>query len=457
MRRRPLDRVVNASTTAGAVVVTAARTRADVSSPASTPCGSRPRSHPARARQAEAPHRAQPRAGRAGTPDERRDLPKRLAKAPAEWIDLEPMISTGRWRAAGAGRGAFSPGTAWMERRSTRWSGRAIARGRRGRPGQGRHLRRAPAICCASGTAARRAARTDRLPYGNKGCRAASWRVWERRDLRAAAGATPSALGQVPIEDLPSHDGIASGLDRALGVLGSHRAPLSPAMHNAALEALGLDLVYLPFEASGIAEFLPLISELRLRGLSVTAPFKESILSHLDRVTTVALRCGAVNTVVKVWNRLEGHNTDVAASVAPLRRWLRRGIADRGPWSRGARALLQGLHGRGRGAVFNQPGARTGPGSTRRSPIPRLVPAASSLRSPDQHDAGGAGTASRQVAAPARGSRRGSTIWSTTRPRLFSCAAPGPAAPRCGAGSTCSWSRARPSSACSRGGARPWP
>src|SRR4029077_2498609 len=132
---------------------------------------------------------------------------------------------------------------------------------------------------------------------------------------------------------------------------------LSPVMHNAAFEALGLDLVYLPFEASGIAEFLPLISELRLSGRSVTWPLKESILPHLDRVSPVAQRCGAVNTVVKVWNRLEGHNTDVAASVAPPRRWMRlRGarIAVLGAGG-AARAVLEGLRGQGAEVtIFNR-------------------------------------------------------------------------------------------------------
>jgi 3-dehydroquinate dehydratase / shikimate dehydrogenase len=138
-------------------------------------------------------------------------------------------------------------------------------------------------------------------------------------------GAPASAPGQVALEDLEEvyrwrGIGPSTGL---LGVLGSPvGASLSPAMHNAAFAALGLDLVYLPFEASTLAEFLPVFSELRLRGLSVTHPFKEAILPHLDAIDPVARRCGAANTVVKVWNRLEGHNTDLEASVAPLRGWL---------------------------------------------------------------------------------------------------------------------------------------
>jgi 3-dehydroquinate dehydratase/shikimate dehydrogenase len=161
-------------------------------------------------------------------------------------------------------------------------------------------------------------------------------------------GAPASAPGQVPIEDLEDvyrwrEIGPATGI---LGVLGSPvAASLSPAMHNAAFAALGLDLVYLPFEASTLAEFLPVFSELRLRGLSVTHPFKEAILPHLDVIDPVARGCGAANTVVKVWNRLEGHNTDVEAALSPLRGWLPLAGARVAVIGAGgaARALIEGL------------------------------------------------------------------------------------------------------------------
>jgi len=175
-----------------------------------------------------------------------------------------------------------------------------------------------------------------------------------RRDAPA------SAPGQVSIEELEEvyrwrAIGPSTGI---LGVLGSPvGASLSPVMHNAAFAALGLDLVYLPFEASTLAEFLPVFSELRLRGLSVTHPFKEAILPHLDVMTPEARRCGAANTVVKVWNRLEGYNTDVEAAVAPLRDWLplagsRVAVIGAGG---AARALVNGLvRERARVAIFSR-------------------------------------------------------------------------------------------------------
>ncbi len=178
---------------------------------------------------------------------------------------------------------------------------------------------------------------------------------------RDAAGSAP---GQVALEDLFEvyrFDRIAP-TTRLLGVLGSPIGhSLSPRVHNAALAALGLDYRYLPFEATTLAEFLPLLSELRLAGLSVTLPHKETILPHLDELDETARRVGAVNTVVKVWNRLEGHNTDVEAALRPLRRRMTlRGtrVAIMGAGG-AARALVYGLSGEGaRVTLFNRTAAR---------------------------------------------------------------------------------------------------
>ena len=179
--------------------------------------------------------------------------------------------------------------------------------------------------------------------------------LWGSAALYAPArGAADSAPGQVALEDLFDLyrvDRIGPGT-RLLGVLGfpvGHS--LSPRVHNAALGALDLDCRYLPFEARTMAEFLPLLSELRLRGLSVTLPHKETILPHLDALDDSARRIGAVNTVVKIWNRLEGFNTDAEAAVAPLR--SRRTL-------RGAHAAVLGAGGAARALVHGlmQEGAR---------------------------------------------------------------------------------------------------
>jgi 3-dehydroquinate dehydratase/shikimate dehydrogenase len=180
-----------------------------------------------------------------------------------------------------------------------------------------------------------------------------------------ARGGAPTAPGQVSLEDLFDlyrWDRIDPET-RLLGVVGypiGHS--LSPLIHNVALGAMDLNFRYLPFEATTLAEFLPLASELRVSGLSVTLPHKEKFLSYLDDLDETARAVGAVNTVVKTWNRLEGRNTDVEAALEPVRR---RGVALKG--SRvavlgaggAARALVYGLVRDGaRVAVFNRTAGR---------------------------------------------------------------------------------------------------
>jgi 3-dehydroquinate dehydratase/shikimate dehydrogenase len=101
---------------------------------------------------------------------------------------------------------------------------------------------------------------------------------------------------------------------------------VSPYMHNRAFAALKLDAVYVPFEVADLSEFMRRMADPRtreldwnLRGFSVTAPHKQAIIPHLDRVAPNAASIGAVNTVVVSEERgLEGFNTDADASVAPL-------------------------------------------------------------------------------------------------------------------------------------------
>jgi shikimate dehydrogenase len=95
----------------------------------------------------------------------------------------------------------------------------------------------------------------------------------------------------------------------------------SPAMHNAAFAALGLDWVYVPFPvaAADVGAAVAAVRALGLAGLNVTVPHKEAVIPHLDRLTPLARRVGAVNTVVNQNGRLLGENTDVHGFAATLR------------------------------------------------------------------------------------------------------------------------------------------
>ena len=90
---------------------------------------------------------------------------------------------------------------------------------------------------------------------------------------------------------------------------------LSPAMHNAAFDALGLNAAYLAFDVTDLAGAVQGVRALGIKGLSVTIPHKVAIMDYLDEVEGVASRIGAVNTVVNHAGRLKGMNTDWLGAV----------------------------------------------------------------------------------------------------------------------------------------------
>jgi len=101
------------------------------------------------------------------------------------------------------------------------------------------------------------------------------------------------------------------------GVLGHPvQHSLSPAMHQAAFDARGIDARYVAFDV-GPAALDSFVQDVRgaaatVRGFNVTMPHKTPILSHLDGVDAIALLAGAVNTVVVLPEAtLLGSNTDV--------------------------------------------------------------------------------------------------------------------------------------------------
>ncbi|MDH4232749.1 MAG: shikimate dehydrogenase [Nitrospirota bacterium] len=87
---------------------------------------------------------------------------------------------------------------------------------------------------------------------------------------------------------------------------------LSPLMHNAAFEHLGLDFCYLPFSVhpASLKTAVEAVRALNLAGVNVTIPHKESVIPYLDTVNEEALFIGAVNTIVNREGTLTGYNTD---------------------------------------------------------------------------------------------------------------------------------------------------
>lgn len=129
------------------------------------------------------------------------------------------------------------------------------------------------------------------------------------------------APGQLPAARLLGEFGyrrIAPSSD-LYAVVGSPIAhSLSPAMHNAGFAAAGLGAAYVSLDARDAADFVAFARAMGLRGASITAPFKVSILEHLDEVDALAAEVGAVNTLTITGGRWRGSNTDVAGFLTPL-------------------------------------------------------------------------------------------------------------------------------------------
>src|SRR5437899_6577342 len=94
---------------------------------------------------------------------------------------------------------------------------------------------------------------------------------------------------------------------------------LSPAIHNAAFQHLGLNFVYVAFNVEDVEGAMHAIRALTgIRGVSVTIPHKVAVLRHLDEVEPTARSIGAVNTNVADRGKLTGYNTDASGALAAL-------------------------------------------------------------------------------------------------------------------------------------------
>lgn len=114
----------------------------------------------------------------------------------------------------------------------------------------------------------------------------------------------------------------------------------SPALFNRLFGHFGLRCHYIRFQDPDLSRILRLADELGLRGISVTIPFKQTIIPALTEIDEHGREIGAVNTVVMCAGRKSGYNTD----------WL--GIRDPLLDHRGERAVVLGAGGAAAAAVY---------------------------------------------------------------------------------------------------------
>ena len=113
-----------------------------------------------------------------------------------------------------------------------------------------------------------------------------------------------------------------TGETRICGIIGDPvEHSMSPVMHNAAFEALGINYVYLPFHVrkEELKAAINGMRALNIAGLNVTIPHKMAVIPFLDKLDLLAGKMGAVNTVTNENGELAGYNTDASGFLQALR------------------------------------------------------------------------------------------------------------------------------------------
>lgn len=138
-----------------------------------------------------------------------------------------------------------------------------------------------------------------------------------------------------------------SGATRLAAVIGSPvRHSLSPAMHNAAFEAAGVDWRFVAFEVppGRAADAVVAMRTLGIGGFAVTMPHKADVAAAVDEVDAAAAAVRSVNTVVL---RDDGSTLGASTDGAGLVEWVTVSGVELG----GARVVVVGAGAAGRSIV----------------------------------------------------------------------------------------------------------
>ncbi len=100
---------------------------------------------------------------------------------------------------------------------------------------------------------------------------------------------------------------------------------LSSIFQNAGFKKLGLDFTYILFsvEPKKLKKAVEGIKALNIAGMNITIPHKEKVMPYLDKISLVAKKIGAVNTIFNKNGKLIGYNTDVNGFLTSLQEDLK--------------------------------------------------------------------------------------------------------------------------------------
>ena len=97
---------------------------------------------------------------------------------------------------------------------------------------------------------------------------------------------------------------------------------LSPIIQNAAIQYLGLDLIYLaiPCKNEDLEIVVKSLKKMNCKGLNITIPFKQKVFDMCSEISPVAKKVKAINTLkLKENNNWSGTNTDIDGFIYPLK------------------------------------------------------------------------------------------------------------------------------------------
>ena len=97
---------------------------------------------------------------------------------------------------------------------------------------------------------------------------------------------------------------------------------LSPNIHNAAFNALGMDCTYIAYRIpkDELEEGVESLKQIKISGFNVTIPHKIEMMKYLDELSQECKIIGAVNTVTNDNGKLIGHNTDMDGFLEPIKK-----------------------------------------------------------------------------------------------------------------------------------------
>ena len=138
-----------------------------------------------------------------------------------------------------------------------------------------------------------------------------------------------------------------NGQTKLVGVMGwPVEHSMSPHMHNAAFQSLGMNCCYVPLAVrpERLTEAVAGLGALGFVGCNITVPHKQGVWACVAQVSEEAQAVGAVNTLIRQGDEWMGGNSDIHGFIMSLE--------EEGLHPQGKRALVLGAGGGARGVVY---------------------------------------------------------------------------------------------------------